>query len=192
MPNLTFRLATPADSAFLLAIYAPYVTQSAVSFETTLPSKAEFSKRITQTLKNYPYIVAVLDKKIVGFAYTSTFKNRPAYLISAETSIYVAQNTQKLGIGRQLYSHLEEISRCQNITNLNACIAWPKTDHDPYLDFNSPNFHAHLGFKKCAHFESCAYKFERWYDMIWMQKHLTTPTKPDAFIPFSQLESYSF
>lgn len=192
MSQLTFRLATPADAKTLLAIYAPYVTQSAVSFETSLPSCAEFAKRISETLKDYPYIVAILDNQIVGFAYTSAFKKRPAYLVSAETSIYVAATAQKCGVGRQLYAKIEDISRQQNITNLNACIAWPQTKDDPYLDFNSPNFHTHLGFKKCAHFESCAYKFARWYDMIWMQKHIATPTKPAAFIPFSQLKSYSF
>ena len=59
---------------------------------------------------------------------------------------------------------------------------------DPYLNTNSPDFHAHLGYQLVGHFHACAYKFDRWYDMIWMEKWIAPhPAKPEAMIPFPEL-----
>ena len=92
------------------------------------------------------------------------------------------------GLGRQLYARLEALLRAMRIVNVNACIAYPATAEDPYLDTNSPDFHAHLGYQMVGRFHRCAYKFDRWYDMIWMEKRITAlPEKPLPMIPFPAL-----
>ena len=268
MGKRTFRVARPEDAEALRTIYAPYVEETAITFEYEVPSVEAFRARITHTLATYPYIVAVeeqegnagtghvdgasascLDRaeanagtahvdstsvssapasgagevteahrtseRIIGYAYVGRLHERAAYDWSVETSIYVDRCARKHGLGRQLYERLEAILRAMNIISVNACIAYPGTmnpavdaataadrlqdahigigdtntadrarkdpregsadsgvdiGEDPYLDTNSPDFHAHLGYQLVGHFHACAYKFDRWYDMIWMEK----------------------
>ena len=188
MGERTFRVARPEDAEALLAIYAPYVEETAITFEYEVPSVEAFRARIAHTLATYPYIVAVEDEKIIGYAYVGRLHERAAYDWSVETSIYVDRRARKRGLGRQLYERLEAILRAMNIISVNACIAYPGTNNDPYLNTNSPDFHAHLGYQLVGHFHACAYKFDRWYDMIWMEKWIAPhPAKPEAMIPFPEL-----
>ena len=101
--EITIRTATSQDAKALLDIYAPYIQNTAITFEYEVPSLQEFTDRITQTLQKYPYIVAVSDNKIVGYAYAGAFGKRTAYTWTAEVSIYIAQNFRKMGIGKKLY-----------------------------------------------------------------------------------------
>lgn len=167
--NLTIRTATPDDAAALLKIYAPYVSGTAVSFEYTVPSVEEFTQRIQNTLKKYPYLVAEADGQILGYCYVSPFHGRKAYDWSVETSIYVDSHCKRMGIGQKLHDALEQVLGRQGILNLNACIAYP-IGEDPYLTQDSVHFHEHLGYQMTAHFHKCGYKFQRWYDIIWMEK----------------------
>lgn len=98
--DISIRVATPEDAEELLAIYAPYVENTAITFEYTVPSVAEFRQRIENTLNNYPYLVAVSQGEIVGYAYAGEFKAREAYAYSVETSVYVKQGMTRGGIGR--------------------------------------------------------------------------------------------
>lgn len=168
---MTIRPATPADAEAILAIYAPYILHTAITYETSVPTLESFRERIVHVLKKYPYLVAENNGFIVGFAYASTFKNRRAYDCSAETSIYVCRGAHGQGIGRRLYAELEERVKPLGITNLYACIAY--TEHeDEYLTNDSVRFHEHLGYTLCGTFRCCAVKFGRRYDMVWMEKHL--------------------
>ena len=233
MGELTFRVARPEDAEALLAIYAPYVEETAITFEYEVPSVEAFRARIAHTLATYPYIVAIEENNIIGYAYVGRLHERAAYDWSVETSIYVDRCARKHGLGRQLYERLEAILRAMNIISVNACIAYPGTmnpavdaataadrlqdahigigdpntadrsrkdpregsadsgvdiGEDPYLNTNSPDFHAHLGYQLVGHFHACAYKFDRWYDMIWMEKWIAPhPAKPEAMIPFPEL-----
>ena len=188
MTNIRIRVATPDDAEALLALYAPYVTETAISFEYTVPSLDEFRARIERTLANYPYLVAEFRGVILGYAYTSPFVGRAAYAWSAETSIYIDKNCRHNGLGRALYDKLEAISRLQGLTNLYACIGVPETDNDPYLTRNSADFHAHLGYHLAGEFRRSGYKFNRWYHMIWMEKYIADhPQQPQPVRPFSQL-----
>lgn len=179
------RPATPEDAEALLQIYTPYVKNTAISFEYTVPSVEEFAERIRNTLVRYPYLVALRDGEIVGYAYAAAFKTRAAYDRAVETSIYVSQNCRGGGIGRVLYEKLAAVLRCQNILNLNACIAYP-TGEDAHLTTDSPRFHERLGYQTVAHFHKCGYKFDTWYDMIWMEKllgeHLPSPAPVRPFL----------
>ena len=169
MSDIVLRPAVPEDAGALLAVYAPYVTDTAVSFETEVPSVGEFRKRIETISSFYPYIVAEKDGKAVGYAYASAFKNRPAYDWDTENTIYIAKDMRRSGIGRMLLEKLEEILRTMNITNSNACIA-SVDGEDEYLTRDSINFHSRMGYSLVGCFHKCGYKFSRWYDMVWMEK----------------------
>ena len=168
--KLTLRMARPEDAAALLAVYAPYVEETAVSFEYDVPSVAEFAARIARTLEKYPYLSAWVDGEAAGYAYASPFHSRRAYGWGVETSIYVRRDLRRLGLGRALHGALEEILRLQNVLNMNACIAVPCGESDPFLSWDSPRFHERLGYRTVGRFIQCGYKFGRWYDMIWMER----------------------
>ena len=157
------------DAAELLTIYKPYVEKTAITFEIEVPTLEEFQNRITNTLKKYPYFVAVCNNMIVGYAYCSPFKDRAAYDHSVEVSIYLNADYQGLGLGRKLYEKLEEALNKQGILNLYACIASPIVE-DETLTCNSIEFHQHMGYTLIGKFHQCGYKFDRWYDMVWMEK----------------------
>ena len=181
------RAVTPEDAEELLGIYAPYVEKTVITFEYEVPGPEEFRSRIEKTLRKYPYIAAVKDGEILGYAYTGPFVGRTAYDWSAETTIYLKEDKKKMGLGRFLYQGLENISKAQHILNLNACIGYPEKE-DEYLTKNSAEFHAHMGYSMVGRFHKCGYKFGRWYDMVWMEKMLGEhPEKPLPVIPFFEL-----
>lgn len=185
--TIHLRIAAADDAEELLDIYAPYVTETAISFEYDVPSLEEFKARITNTLQKYPYIVAEQDGQILGYAYTHAFVGRAAYDWSAETTIYLKKDKTKMGIGRMLYEVLEKISMAQNILNMNACIGYPEVE-DEHLNMNSVHFHEHMGYRMVGTFHNSGYKFGTWYHMVWMEKiigqHTSTPL---PVIPFSEL-----
>lgn len=167
--NIQIRTASSDDAKALLEIYTPYVEKTAITFEYDIPTLQEFENRINRTLKNYPYLVAEQNGELLGYAYTGPFVGRAAYGWSAEVSIYLKETKRKMGIGRRLYDALEQISKAQNILNLNACIGYTETE-DEHLTNNSMGFHAHMGYTLVGRFHNSGYKFGRWYDMIWMEK----------------------
>lgn len=184
MDKIVIEVAKPSDSAKLLEIYAPYVCETAISFEYDVPTVEEFKTRIENTLRRYPYFVARKNGEIIGYAYAGVFKEREAYSRCVETTVYVKQNSKKQGIGKALYCALEKALKMQNIINLNACIAYSDND-DEYLTKNSVQFHEHIGYSYVGRFHNCGYKFDRWYDMVWMEKmisdHLENPLPVKTF-----------
>lgn len=185
--DIIFRTASTDDAKDILDIYSYYVINTAITFEYEVPTIEEFRSRIEHTLERYPYIIALKDGKIVGYGYASPFCNgREAYLHSAELSIYLSQSVQHCGLGKRLYSVLTDILLKQNITNLYACIAYTDNE-DEYLTNGSMYFHEHLGFKTVGMFRKCGYKYNRWYDMIWMEKIIADHGTIQPFIPFPEL-----
>lgn len=169
--KITVRIAKLEDAEALLKIYAPYIKQTAITFEYEVPSVEEFCGRIERILKKYPYLVAEQDGELIGYAYAGTFNERAASERSVETAIYVREDVRKDGVGRMLYEALESILSRQHILNLNACIAYTEAE-DPYLTKNSVQFHEHMGYHFVGRFHKCGYKFGRWYDLVWMEKHI--------------------
>lgn len=187
MDTITIRTANLDDAAALLAVYAPYVEQTAITFEYEVPSLEEFRGRIAHTLRRYPYLVAEENSEILGYAYTGPFGERAAYSWAVETSIYLRQDVRGKGLGKRLYQALEEISRAQHVQSLYACIAYPDAD-DAHLSSNSVAFHTHLGYATVGRFPHCGYKFGAWYNMAWMEKTLGDhAVPPAAFVPFPEL-----
>lgn len=168
---LRVRAVSEKDAEKLLALYAPYVEKTAVTFEYEAPSVTEFQSRIRHTLEKYPYLAAEGDGRILGYAYAGAFHARPAYDWAVETSIYVDGARKGQGVGRALYEALEKALAAQNIVNLNACIAVPARE-DEFLTRDSVLFHEHMGYRLVGEFRQCGYKFRRWYDMVWMEKHI--------------------
>lgn len=185
---MTIHSAVPADAPRLLEIYSYYVEKTAITFEYDVPSVEEFESRIRNTLKKYPYIVIEKDDRIIGYAYAGTFINRAAYDYSAEVSIYVDIDYHGHGAGRLLYESIESALKDMNITNLYACIGVPAEREDEYLTFNSMNFHKHMGYDPVGRFKKCGYKFNRWYDMVWMEKiigqHISDPPSVQKYGQF--------
>lgn len=164
MNNIEIRYANVFDAKDLLDIYSYYVKETAISFELIVPTLKEFETRISNTLQKYPYLVILENNIIKGYAYASTYKTRSAYDWSVEVSIYVNKDSRKSGFGTLLYNELEKKLQLQNITNLYACITYPNE--------KSVNFHQKFGYKKIGHFTKCAYKFDKWRDIIWMEKFI--------------------
>ena len=171
--NITIRIAKIEDADKLLKIYSYYVTNTAISFEWNVPSLQDFSERIENTLKKYPYIVAEINqnnqKKIIGYTYAGAFKTRTAYDWSVETSIYVDKDFRHCGVGKLLLERLEQLLQKQNFLNVNACIAFTEKESE-YLTNGSYKFHQKMGYTLVGTFHKCGYKFDQWFDMIWMEK----------------------
>ena len=185
--DISIRFAKPEDAKELLKIYTYYVTDTAISFETEVPSDEEFKLRIEEVLKSYPFIVACKDDEILGYAYLHSFVGRKAYELSAETTIYLNPDKKKMGIGKKLYSVLEDVAKAQNITNLYSCIGYVEKE-DEYLNNNSVQFHEHIGFRMVGKFENCGHKFGRWYHMVWMEKIIGEHGEIREFLKFDETD----
>lgn len=189
--EIIIRTATLDDANVLLDIYRPYVEKTAITFEYDVPTVEEFRSRIEKTLKKYPYLVTEVNGKVAGYVYAGAFKGRAAYDWAVETSVYVKENMRKMGIGKLLYAQIEKILKKQNIVNLYACIAYAEVE-DEYLTNASVRFHKHMGYEWIGEFHKCGYKFNRWYDMIWMEKTLGSHNSaPKKVIPYSVLGDQS-
>ena len=192
MSDIVIRPVKEEDALSLLSIYSYYVTDSAVSFENEVPSIEEFRERIRNISSYYPYIVAEKNGRIAGYAYAAAFKNRAAYDWDVETTIYLDRAMKRCGIGRMLLDKLEEILEAMNITNVNACIA-SIDEEDEYLTRDSILFHTRMGYSMVGCFHRCGYKFNRWYDMVWMEKLIGEHRKnqPEV-VPFPEIRGKFF
>lgn len=159
------------DAGKLLDIYSYYVKHTAISFESEVPSLAEFENRIRGITERYPYLVIENDGAVEGYAYAHLFVGRDAYSYSAEMTIYLDPESRGKGLGKILYGELESRLKTMGITNLYACIGVTEKE-DEYLTNNSRDFHSHIGYETVGVFNKCGRKFGRWYDMIWMEKRI--------------------
>ena len=193
MSEITVRDASLADAKAILNIYSYYVENTVITFEYTVPSLEEFQNRMRNTMKKYPYLVIEKDGIIQGYAYAGAFVGRAAYDWSCELTIYLDHNAKRCGLGKILYSALADRLKKMGILNLYACIGYPQVE-DEYLTKNSAQFHEHLGFKLAGTFHNCGYKFNRWYDMVWMEKMIGEHSKNQKeVILFREIEkNYEF
>lgn len=192
MKNNTDVIIRPAkleDMVSVQKIYAPYVLNTAITFEYDVPSVAEFENRYKTISRKHPFLVASVNKEIVGYAYAGSFIDRQAYDWTAELSVYIKEDMHKKGIGRKLYAELEQILRLQHVQISYACIAYSDDEHDSYINNTSIEFHKKMLYRTIGNFLQCGYKFERWYNMCYMEKRLIKQSDtPKTFIPFSELK----
>lgn len=173
------------DAEELLAIYAPYVRDTAITFEYEVPSLQEFQDRIRNISAVLPYIKAVEAGKILGYAYAGKFKNRKAYDWSVEVTVYVRRDARRSGVGALLYGALEDSLKRIGVLNMNACIAIPQ-EEDEHLTKDSYYFHKEIGFELVGTFHNSGYKFHTWYDMIWMEKFLGPHKEEQEAVRFGE------
>lgn len=185
--HITLRMAKEEDAEALLAIYAPYILKTGITFEYAVPTEEQFRARIRKISAKYPYLVAERNGEIVGYSYAKEFGERAAFSRSVETVLYIKENARGGGIGILLYGELERLLKKQNITNLYAAVAYRETEDDT-LTHASPKFHLAMGYEKKAHFTACGYKFDRWYDIIWYEKMIAAHGEnPPSFLPVGEI-----
>ena len=158
-PNI--RLARPADAPAIQRIYAPYCTDTAISFEVEPPDAAEIEKRIAKTLAILPWLVAEDAGSLLGYAYASLHRERAAYRWSVDAAIYVAQDAHRRGLGRALYAPLFDLVRRQGYAQVYAGITLPNA--------GSVGLHEAMGFVPVGVFRNVGYKLGRWHDVGWWQ-----------------------
>lgn len=170
---MSIRFAREEDLPQILSIYAPYVTNTTISFEYEVPSLEAFTQRFEDITAQFPWLVWEEAECILGYAYGSAPFERAAYRWCAEPSIYLSPEARGRGIGRKLYEALEAILQKQGYRLLYAIIT---SENEPSLAF-----HKAMGYRHLAHFPGCGYKFGRSLGITWLEKHLNlaeTPTKP--------------
>jgi L-amino acid N-acyltransferase YncA len=163
MTKSAVRAATAADIAAIAAIYRTAVLQGTASFELEPPDEAEMSGRFTAiTAAGYPYFVATLDERVVGYAYASAYRTRPAYRFTVEDSVYIAPDAQGKGVGRSLLRALVAASTADGSRLMVAVIGDSR-------NFASIALHRSAGFRFCGTIHSVGYKFGRWLDSVIME-----------------------
>ena len=167
---MEIRLAKPSDARSLLDIYAPYVENIAITFEYEVPTIEDFAIRIEKTLEKCPYLVAEEDGVVLGYAYASTYYARAAYDQAVELSVYVSQDARGKGVGSKLYDALEDLLDQMGYVHFLACISLPNEA--------SLALHRKRGYHQVAHFPKIGYKFNRWHDIVWLQKSLDKEARP--------------
>ncbi|AXI26546.1 GNAT family N-acetyltransferase [Gemella sp. ND 6198] len=161
---IEIRTVDLEDAQKLVDIYRPYVEETAITFDYEVPNIHEFEEKISKTMQKYPFLVAVENKKILGYTYAGEFYPKRAYDWTAEITIYLDKQARGKGIGELLYNELEKQLIEKGICRLTSCISYP--------DEGSISFHEKHNFRKVAHFEKVGYKFNRWYDVVWYQKYI--------------------
>lgn len=166
------RLAEEEDAAGVLAIYAPVVRETAISFELEPPSLEEMRGRIRSLETRLPWLVCSEGPSIWGYAYADRFRTRAAYQWSAEVTVYVSPSRQRRGVARALYSSLLAALRLLGYRNAFAGIAQPNPA--------SVALHEALGFRPAGVFRAAGFKLGRWHDVGWWQLELAPLGRPDA------------
>jgi len=159
------RQAQPGDVSGMLAIYAPIVIETSISFELDVPSADDFSARVARSLERHDWLVFEDEHGIVGYAYATAFRSREAYRLSAETSVYVAERARRSGVAAALYTALFDSLVAKGFHTAIAGITLP----------NEPSvaFHERQGFSRVGVFQEVGFKFDAWHDVMWLQRLLT-------------------
>lgn len=170
---MSIRMAAEADIPQILDIYAPYILNTPYSFEYTVPSREEFTRRFYDITAQFPWLVWEEDGQILGYAYGSLPFERAAYRWCGEVSIYLHPDAHRRGIGRALYGALEEILRLQGYRVLYSIIT--------AANHTSIAFHQALGYRHVARLPRCGYKLGQWQDVVWMEKEVNLVDSPSSF-----------
>lgn len=167
---MTIRDARRSDVPAMLAIYAPFVEHTAVSFEYDVPTEAEFARRLEEHQAAFPWLVCEENGRVMGYAYAGRAFERAAYGWNAEISCYLAPELRGRGVGRRLYARIEEILTRLGYYKLFAVVT----------SANAPSvaFHRALGFRDAACFRNVGYKQGGWYDVLWLEKTLCDRPEP--------------
>lgn len=175
------RLARTEDAAAIRAIYAPYVTDTAISFEIEPPDTPQMAARIETTLTAWPWLVEEQDGAIIGYAYAGQHRTRAAYRWSVDVAVYVARGSHRRGLGRSLYRPLLDILKAQRFRAAFAGITLPNAA--------SIGLHEALGFVPVGVYRNVGYKAGAWHDVGWWGLDLGAPDgAPHEPLPLAALD----
>ena len=173
------RFADPGDAAACLAVYAQYIDTS-ITFETVLPSEAEFSGRIRSYGAVYPWLIAEEDGHVLAYAYAHRAQERAAYGWNAELSVYVSRDAAGRGLGTKLYTVLLALLQKQGVRTAYGVVTMPNDA--------SSALHQKLGFRTLGTYRNTGYKNGRWRDVVWFEKHIGSfDGAPEPLRPIGQI-----
>ena len=183
---VVIRLASAADAAAVQAIYAPYVRETAISFETEPPTVEEMGRRIRAILEHAPWLVCERDGAMVGYAYAGRFHARAAYRWSVELTVYVDQAQRRNGLGLALYTALLDALRLQGFRVAIGTITVPNPA--------SVGLHERLGFQRAALLPAIGFKHGRWHDVGWwsldLQQLADPPDEPRSLTDLVETDAW--
>lgn len=174
------RMASEADAEAIAGIYAPYVLETAISFEETPPSAAEMANRIASTLESYPYLVFDDGRGVIGYAYASAHAARAAYRWSVNVTVYAARHAHRRGVGRALYATLLDLLARQGFHSVFAGIALPNE--------RSVGLHEAMGFVHLGAYSEVGFKHGAWHDVGWWRRSLRSGLPTSDPIPLRSLQ----
>lgn len=179
------RLATPDDAASCLRIYAPIIEETAISFETVVPTVDELAARIAKIQAYYPFLVWEEHGAVTGYVYATRYRDRAAYDWICESAIYLDESARGRGIGRRLYLKLFDCLRAMNMVSVVGGIR----SGSP-----SAEFHRRMGFEQVGLIPLAGYKFYEWHDVEFWQFVLMNPVplSPAPVIPFPEVSHKIF
>ena len=172
VPGATMRDAGEDDASACAAIYAPYVRETAVSFEGESPSPAQMAERIAVATRMHAWVVLEDDDRLVGYAYGGPHQGRAAYRFSCEVSVYVEQGRRRTGSGRALYEALVERLAARGYLMAVAGMTLPNEA--------SVGLHRAMGFEPVGVYRRIGWKFGAWHDVAWTQRALGIEQDPPS------------
>lgn len=178
--DLLVRLATVEDAAGVLAVYAPYVRHTAITFETEVPGEAAFAERMAGIIGKYPYLVVEEGGRIAGYAYAHRIGERAAYAWNAELSVYFAPDCTGRGWGSAVMAALMELLALQGVRTAYSLVTVPNPA--------SMGLHEKLGFAVMGIQTRAGFKRGAWHDVAWLHKPLGSfEGTPAPVVPFCEL-----
>jgi phosphinothricin acetyltransferase len=174
------RFAKSDDAEDVLAIYAPIVRDTYISFELVPPTVAQMRERIKSTLRVLPWLVAEDGQRVLGYAYASRFRERAAYQWSVEVSAYVREDARRGGVARKLYSAMLNVLKDLSYRTALAGIALPNEA--------SVAFHESMGFEHVGVYHKVGYKMGTWHDVGWWElalgEYVDDPAPPKQMLDY--------
>jgi phosphinothricin acetyltransferase len=164
------RNALVQDAAACAAIYAPYVTDTTISFETDPPAPAEMAERIADAVRSHAWLVLEDSGRVVGYAYGGPFNTRAAYRWSCQVSVYLERGRRRTGGGRALYEALFTRLAERGYRNVLAGMTLPNEA--------SVGLHRALGFEPVGTYRRIGYKHGSWHDVAWAQRGVGSSAEP--------------
>jgi L-amino acid N-acyltransferase YncA len=165
MSDITLRDFSWSDIPAITEIYRYYVDHTAITFDTEAPGEDAIAEKYAALKKlGHPLIIAERGGKTVGYAYASFYRPRAAYRFTCEDSIYLDPRETGRGLGKILLERLLEDSKAYGFKQMLAVITADTV--------NSIGIHEKFGFEKVGYYKQVGYKFDRWHDIVHLQKTL--------------------
>ncbi|MBR5288988.1 MAG: N-acetyltransferase [Clostridia bacterium] len=179
MKIVEIAAAKGCDAKAVLSIYAPYILTTPVTFETEVPTEAQFAQRIEAISGEFPYLLLFVDSELAGYAYAHRQAERAAFGWNAELSVYLRMDMRGKGLGRPLYELLMDLLKMQGYVNVYGVITGSNEQ--------SIVMHEKMGFERIGKHEKTGYKFGQWHDTVWMHKRIGGDGAPGEIVRFDAL-----